>query len=390
MDSRSTAPTVTVLTPRGRSAVAVVSARIPVEIIDAQPSLFRAANGRSLAVQPINRVCYGRWEGDPVEEVVVCRVDPHTVEICCHGGIAAVSRIVRNLESRGARATTSQALLRERNSLVAADCLEALTQASTIRAATIVLEQSQGVLEQALTNLLTLEGQPLVEQIESLLSWSGYGRHLTQPWQVVLTGAPNAGKSSLINRLVGYQRSIVYAEPGTTRDVVTAAAVFDGWPVVLSDTAGLRESTCEIEAAGIRRARQQLANADLAVLVLDRSRPINDVERRLLHEQAQAIVVEHKADLPSAWASREPEGMIAASSLTGEGIDRLITAIAVRLVPTAPSPGTPIPVSERQIEGLRDGLKSALNGNIDAAHGDIRRLINGKEPMNDGRTSRNL
>jgi tRNA modification GTPase len=111
-----------------------------------------------------------------------------------------------------------------------------------------------------------IPGHELTAQLDALLRWSEFGRHLTQPWQVVLTGVPNVGKSSLINRLLGYSRSIVYAEPGTTRDVVTAATAFDGWPVELSDTAGLRDAAGEIEAAGVERARRHLATADLAIV----------------------------------------------------------------------------------------------------------------------------
>lgn len=373
-------PTVTVLTPRGRSAVAVVAARLPVDSIDAEPPLFRAANGRPLSAQRLNRVCFGRWGADPGEEVVVCRIDPETVEICCHGGVAAVARIVRDLELRGARTTSWQESLREQRSFVAAECLESLTQASTLRTAAILLEQSDGILERAFAHLQSLDGQSLITAIDELLQWSAIGLHLTRPWQVVLTGSPNVGKSSLINRLVGYERSIVYAEPGTTRDVVTAAAVFDGWPVELSDTAGLRETPGEIESAGIARARQQLASADLAIVVLDHTQPVGENEIRLLDELPHAIVVEHKSDLPGVWSTQVRPNLIAVSSLTGDGIDSLIAAIAGKLVPAVPPPGTPIPVTPRQVETLTAARESALNLNLDATHHHLARLMTGRTP----------
>jgi len=375
MDSRSIAPTVSVLTPRGRSAVAVVSARGAVELIDAEPPMFRAANSRPLAAQRLNRVCFGRWGADPAEEVVVCRIDPQTVEICCHGGVAAVSRVVRDLEARGARTISWQEQLHAEHTFVAAECLETLTRASTLRTAAILLEQSEGLLEHAFTDLLALEGPALISRIDELLRWSDFGRHLTDRWQVVLTGAPNVGKSSLINRLVGYQRSIVYAEPGTTRDVVTAAAVFDGWPVELSDTAGLREAPGEVESAGIARAREQLASADLAIVVLDRTRPFNASELRLLEEWPHAIVVEHKSDLAGVWESQVRPDVIAVSSMRGDRIEDLIAAIAVRLVPTVPPSGTPIPVTTRQTELLKAAGETARAGDLVAARIHLRRLV---------------
>ena len=84
--------------------------------------------------------------------------------------------------------------------------------------------------------------QAAAARIREWLAWEDFGLHLTRPWNVVLAGRPNVGKSSLINALLGYTRSIVFDQPGTTRDVVTAATAIDGWPIELSDTAGLRES----------------------------------------------------------------------------------------------------------------------------------------------------
>lgn len=369
----SVSPQVSVLTPRGRGAVAVVTARVAPQRVDAEPALFRAANGRSLADQPLDRVCFGRWGTDPGEDVLVCRVAPDVTEISCHGGAAAVARIVRDLEQRGCRVITWQDELTASHSLVTTECLTALAHAPTFRTAAILLEQSSGLLERSLAALRAVSERELLRQLDALLLWSEFGRHLTAPWQVVLTGVPNVGKSSLINRLLGYARSIVYDEPGTTRDVVTAPAVFDGWPVELSDTAGLRDTPAEIEAAGVERARRQLATADLAIIVLDRSRPVTDAERRLVAELPGALLVAHKLDLPDAWAGSGPEEAVAVSSLTGEGVDELIARIAARLVPHAPPRGTPIPVSERQVECLRAARVAAMAGDLRAARGHIAR-----------------
>ena len=111
------------------------------------------------------------------------------------------------------------------------------------------------------------------QQIEALLAHAATGLHLIRPWQVVVAGQPNVGKSSLINAIAGYQRAIVHSTPGTTRDIVSVQTAMDGWPVEISDTAGLRETGEKIEQAGIDLARQKILAADLIVLVFDNSLP---------------------------------------------------------------------------------------------------------------------
>jgi tRNA modification GTPase len=179
----------------------------------------------------------------------------------------------------------------------------------------------------------------------------------------VLAGRPNVGKSSLINALVGYSRSIVYAEPGTTRDVVTAETAFDGWPVRLADTAGLRDDADTIEREGIRLARDRLAEADLRILLFDTSRPPHDEDFRLLSDWADAIRVAHKCDLNSVWSERElPDGSLRVSSLTGEGVDALAEVLVRALIPEVPRAGTPIPITERQVSLIARARRAAADG----------------------------
>src|SRR5690606_38488713 len=105
------------------------------------------------------------------------------------------------------------------------------------------------------------------------LRFKSVGLHLDRPWRVVLAGPPNVGKSSLINAILGYRRSITLDQPGTTRDVLEAQTVIDGWPVRLSDTAGIRDAVeCEIESAGIELAHGELQTADLVLWIRDAAR----------------------------------------------------------------------------------------------------------------------
>ena len=114
-------------------------------------------------------------------------------------------------------------------------------------------------------------GSVLAESSIEMLQFRDLGLHLTTPWRVVLAGAPNVGKSSLMNAIAGYQRAIVSPTPGTTRDVVTVTTAIDGWPVQLADTAGLRETQDELESAGVALADAAIGEADLVIVVSDAS-----------------------------------------------------------------------------------------------------------------------
>jgi len=151
---------------------------------------------------------------------------------------------------------------------------------------------------------------------------------------VVVAGEVNAGKSSLVNAIAGYARSIVSAEPGTTRDVLETRLVLDGWEIDLVDTAGLREEpTGQVEREGMARAVAAAASADLVVQVLDVG------QASACHEYRQAkacptpeICVLSKCDL-AASRSTSPPHAIRTSAVSGLGIDELAAAIVQRLVP---------------------------------------------------------
>ena len=120
--------------------------------------------------------------------------------------------------------------------------------------------------------------------------------------------APNVGKSSLINAIAGYQRAIVHDSPGTTRDIVGVQTAMGGWPVEISDTAGLREAGETIERVGIDLARQKILAADLIVLVFDRSLPWSDQDQALVDCYPVALLIHNKSDLPRA-AGQRPSGL---------------------------------------------------------------------------------
>ena len=165
----------------------------------------------------------------------------------------------------------------------------------------------------------------LLAPIEASLKTAAFGERLFQGATVAIIGAPNVGKSSLLNRLAGRERAIVSDIPGTTRDVLEVEFEVAGIPVRLADTAGLRDSADAIEREGVRRARQAAGSADVTLLVADATRPETwDVDA------PADIRLMNKVDLvetPGAWA----EAFLPVSAVTGEGIDQVVETMAQRL-----------------------------------------------------------
>ncbi|MGC1274950.1 MAG: GTPase [Planctomycetaceae bacterium] len=354
------------LTPRGRGAVATVVYRGDVTAIDDE-GCFQAANDKPLAEQAVDRVVFGRWGGDPAEDVVVCRVAGDRFEVSCHGGDAAVKRILGQLESLGVKRVSWRDFLEDIDGPFAADVAEALSLASTERTAAIIARQASGPLRDVLIRLA--QADVVSDRDETLLvlnrlgRWSSFGLHLTRPWRVVLYGPPNVGKSSLINALVGFERAIVFDQPGTTRDVVTVETAFDGWPIRFSDTAGLRETEGELEAAGIDRAKASLGDADLRILVLDRGRPSDPHLEGELAQLMPGLIVLNKSDLPDVRGEGvDPRFMTVVSAKTGAGVQDLLSRIKNHLVSVAPADDEPIPVTPRQVEAIRSAMDAVKSG----------------------------
>lgn len=218
----------------------------------------------------------------------------------------------------------------------------ALTRAPTLRTASILLDQYHGAFDRAVAAILAdLDAGRPSPHLAELARFTPVGRHLVEPWKVVIAGPPNVGKSSLVNALAGYQRSVVSEVAGTTRDVVTVPVAFDGWPVLLADTAGLR-SAAGLEAAGIERAERFIRDADLAVWVLDATAddleyPEDDTA------PGRLMFVLNKVDVGSTGRADLIPDVLPVSAATGEGVPGLAAVIARRLVPDAPGPGAAVP-----------------------------------------------
>jgi tRNA modification GTPase len=199
--------------------------------------------------------------------------------------------------------------------------------------------------------------------LHALAGSFAYGRVVRDGLTLAIVGRPNAGKSSLFNRLVERDRAIVTATPGTTRDLVTETISLGGIPVRLVDTAGLRTAADEAESMGIEKSREALADADVVLLVLDATQTANDEEQRLMKTLAArpSVVVANKCDLVMQGTGHRDQGTekarVKTSALTGEGIAELREAI-LALVQSGPqSAETALLTNLRQQQAVQAALE---------------------------------
>jgi tRNA modification GTPase len=254
-----------------------------------------------------------------------------------------------------------------------AEALAALAEARTARTAAILLDQAQGAWARALDAVAAAlerdDAGTAAGLLDELHRRAPLGGHLTAPWRVVVAGAPNVGKSSLVNALAGYERCVVSAVPGTTRDVVTALLAVEGWPVELADTAGLGEHAGGLELQGQERARAELAGADLCLWVLDAAAPVWPVSRP---EGVRFVV--NKTDLPAVWDPGKAADAVHVSARTGAGLADLCRALAWWLVPEPPPAGAAVPFTRRLAGRLAEALRHCRGGRTREAAEVLRTL----------------
>lgn len=359
-------------TPMGRSGLGVIRLSGPDALALAQ-HLFRPKGAPSLLP---HRATFGTVHepqtGELVDEVVATFFPrPHSytgedvVEISCHGSPVILRRVVELALELGARLArpgefTLRAFLKGRLDLTQAEAVRDLIEAQTIYQTKVALRQLHGSLSQMLQPLkqrlihaivhletavefadedVTPESRPsLSSQLDDLATRLSEiektfrtGRIVREGIQLAIVGKPNVGKSSLFNRLLAKERAIVTEIPGTTRDALSEAASIDGIPVNLIDTAGIRHTTDRVESIGITRSRQAIADADLVLVVLDASQPLDEDDRTVLEDTAQQprLIVANKNDLPPQWNVTELDQwgvhgpVVFVSALTGEGLDQL-------------------------------------------------------------------
>ena len=289
-------------------------------------------------------------------------------ELSCHGSPVLLLHVVDALLSLGARPAdagefTLRALANQRLNLSQAeavrDLIEAQTQSAVRQAARqlggelsarlqptkdalleiiVPLESSLEFVEDDLPQLVLerigLQLANLIESLDELAATFRAGRLLKDGLKVALIGRPNVGKSSVFNSLLASDRAIVTEVPGTTRDSLSELLNIDGVPVLLTDTAGMREANDPVEYLGIERTRRAIADADLVLFVLDGSQPLSDEDRTIFRDIAENkyLIVLNKSDLESfskliCAGIGDNSPCVAVSAKTGEGLGDLRAAI---------------------------------------------------------------
>ncbi|HXC95953.1 MAG TPA: GTPase, partial [Edaphobacter sp.] len=202
------------------------------------------------------------------------------------------------------------------------------------------------------THEITSQIQSIQTPLTTLEQSFSYGRIVRSGFTLAIVGRPNAGKSSLFNRLIERDRAIVTATPGTTRDLVTEHVSLDGIPVQLIDTAGLRDSTDEAESIGIAKSREAMAEADIVLVVLDATEPphLEDQSAIDARQHLPNLIVINKIDI--APVTQHPREALKTSALTGHGIPELRRAILSRLTQETPAAETAILTNLRQQQAV--------------------------------------
>jgi tRNA modification GTPase len=399
---------VAIATPPGRGGIGVVRLAGPQSKAIAKPMLRLSHDlepGRATVcdlVEPDGGMVSGvsrtgvsapHERLERIDEVVVTYLaKPHSyttddiVEISAHGSPVVLRHIVELSLASGARLAepgefTMRAFLNGRLDLTQAEAVRDLIDSQTLFQAKVAAQQLEGALsnrikpiKKKLIDLIALleagidfaEDDVSVAQdatilkriaevktpLEQLAATFTYGKIVHQGLTLAIVGRPNVGKSSLFNRLVERERAIVTAQPGTTRDLVSETVTIGGIPVELVDTAGIRRALDEAESIGIRKSMEALADADLVLVVIDKTEPQNKEDEELLTQikGRPAIIVENKSDLPTSpknalWSDGRPARQsqaepgrvsspvfsspqrIPTSALTGEGIPALRAAI---------------------------------------------------------------
>ena len=409
-------------------------------------ALFSPASGKPVSEIPPRHMAYGALRdnaGRVIDHVLAVRFTAEhsytgesSAELHCHGSPIVLNEALAAAFAAGARQAkagefTRRAFLNGRLDLTEAEAVIDLIDAETAEAARNAAAQVDGALRRladaAYDSLLDIASRFYAvvdypdEDIEDaspaevdaalagierdlgdLLATYSRGRVLKSGVATAIIGAPNAGKSSLLNRLVGFDRAIVTDIPGTTRDTVEEKAVVGGVLLRLIDTAGLRDTADAVEQLGVERSRRAVEQADLILALVDGSRdPMQeDIDSlRLAAESGKPwILVQTKKDLTESARSVGPAGAdvphVTLSSLTGEGMDSLESAIAAVFPPASPRSGTLLTNARqadavsRALSAVRSALSALRSGMTpDAVLTEVESASNALGELN-GRTAR--
>lgn len=398
---------VAVATPHGRGGLGVVRLSGP----DAM-RLAAALTHRAVPFEPrratFARVSVRAPETDSplLDEVVVTTFPaPHSytgedvAEVSAHGSPVVLAGILRSAVLLGARLAepgefTLRAFLNGKRDLVQAEAVADLIDAVTPLQARAAFDQLEGTLTEAIgaieAGLFDLSARleasldfpeegyhfidagelaaaldGVIRELNRLLADASRGRLVREGAMVSIVGAPNVGKSSLFNTLLNANRAIVTEVPGTTRDLLTERCDIGGLSLALVDTAGIRETDDVVEREGVQRAQGSLRVSDLALVVLDRSRPLGEEDLQVAEATGDRsrVVVVNKVDLPSAWSGRPPawaDEAVHVSVRTGAGLEDLARRIVYALSGAHALRDAPAVTNVRHITLLEDARTAVI------------------------------
>jgi tRNA modification GTPase len=327
------------------------------------------------------------------------------VEVSCHGAPVVLRHAIEMACRAGARTAepgefTLRAYLNGRLDLPQAEGIRDLIAATTLYQAKIAAQQAEGSvsrklapLKRQLLDLIALleagidfaeddvpvardeeiagRVRPVEAALEGLVRSFAYGKLVHGGFSLAIAGRPNAGKSSLFNRLLGQERAIVTEIAGTTRDTVSETAQIHGLPARLVDTAGIRETHDLVERLGVERSYQAMAEADLILVVIDLSREATGEDLELIdkaRKQGRALIVGNKSDLPRAAHGFELDSVV--SAITGDGIEELRSKIVGSIAPDGgPDQEGGFITSIRHEQLLRESLEAIRHGLSALGHG---------------------
>lgn len=398
-------------TPLGTGGVGIIriSGKNATEIAD---RIFVSVNGKKLSSSKGYRAYFGRiFDGETAVDEVVCLVfrAPHSytgedvVEINCHGGVVLLKKILRLVLQNGAQAAapgefTKRAFLNGKLDLSEAESVMTLISAQGEQGANAAFNQLEGSLSRKIekinSSLLSLAAHIAAwvdypdDEIEelgnnelystiynaylelcALLSNFDSGMAVTNGVDAAIVGKPNVGKSTLMNLLTGYDRSIVTEIEGTTRDVVEETVNLNGCILRISDTAGMRETGDIVEKLGVERSRKKLERAAIVFAVFDLSKPISDEDKELIDEckDKNVIPIVNKTDLEPRldvdYIKNKLGSPLFISAKSGDGYNELCDRVAELMGTKNFDTTSAMLVNERQricCQKASDALKDAL------------------------------
>lgn len=398
-------------TPLGTGGVGIIriSGKNATEIAD---RIFVSVNGKKLSSSKGYRAYFGRiFDGETAVDEVVCLVfrAPHSytgedvVEINCHGGVVLLKKILRLVLQNGAQAAapgefTKRAFLNGKLDLSEAESVMTLISAQGEQGANAAFNQLEGSLSRKIekinSSLLSLAAHIAAwvdypdDEIEelgnnelystiynahlelcALLSNFDSGMAVTNGVDAAIVGKPNVGKSTLMNLLMGYDRSIVTEIEGTTRDVVEETVNLNGCILRISDTAGMRETGDIVEKLGVERSRKKLERAAIVFAVFDLSKPLSDEDKELIDEckDKNVIPIINKTDLEPRldvdYIKNKLDSPLFISAKSGDGYNELCDRVAELMGTKNFDTTSAMLVNERQricCQKASDALKDAL------------------------------